>query len=76
MWNADEIVAILGSVLPILSARGPIVEREIGDVVIALQFLQHVIGADLPALINRVKQFSFEPQYSQSLFIRRLGRLI
>jgi hypothetical protein len=32
-----------------------IVEREIGNVMIALQLLQHVVSADLPAFINRMK---------------------
>ena len=44
--------------------RRTIIQCQIRDVVIALQFLKHVVGADLSALIDRMKQFSFEPKNS------------
>lgn len=60
--NADELVTILRCVPAVFSTGRSIVEREVRDVVLALQFLQHVVSAYFPAFINRVKQFSFEPQ--------------
>ena len=53
--DTNELVTIFLSLL----ARGrigrTIVESEISDVMITLELLQHVVSADLPALINRMK---------------------
>ena len=51
----------------IVCASGSIIEREVGDVVLALQLLQHVVRADFPALVNGMKQLSFQPQDSHKI---------
>ena len=48
-----------------LDAGRAVVESYIRDVMVALKFFQHVVGADLAALINGMKQFGFEPKNSQ-----------
>lgn len=59
MFNADQVVAILQRSAAVVSTGRPIVEREVSYMMILFQLLQHVVSADLSALIERVQQFSF-----------------
>jgi hypothetical protein len=36
-----------------------VAKRQVGDEVVAFELLEHLIGADFPALVHRVKQFGF-----------------
>jgi hypothetical protein len=62
MWDANEVVTIFDSALPGVSIGKAIIERQIGNVMLAPELLQHVIGADAPALVGWVQQFCFEPE--------------
>ena len=55
-------MTILGRKVLRLFVGGSVVERQVCDLMIALQLLEHVVGSDFSALINRVKQFGFEPK--------------
>ena len=64
--GAGDSTATVVSTLLVISRT--VVERQVRDVVRPLQLLEHVVSADLPALINRVKQFSFKPQDAHGFF--------
>ena len=53
----------------IIAARRTPIGKLLGALanVPAPQLAEHVVGADLSALVDRMKQFSFEPQDSHSL---------
>jgi hypothetical protein len=71
MLNCDCLVRVFVRSLKRVGVRRTVVERQIRDVVIFFQLLQHLIRADFSALINRVKQFGFQPEYSHFLFFNR-----
>ena len=65
VWYAYELVAVIQGALTCLQVSRTIVKSHICDVMVALQLFQHVVSADLAALINRMEQFGFEPEDSQ-----------
>ncbi len=62
MRDAYKLVTVLLSFFPRINARGSIIKRQVSDLMIPLQFLQHVVSANLPTLVNGMKQFGFEPE--------------
>src|SRR6185503_6881907 len=64
--NAHQVVTILVCKLARRVIRHALVECQIGDVAPPLELLQHVVSANLSALIDRMKQFGFEPKDSHA----------
>jgi hypothetical protein len=55
-------MTILGRLLMGEPIAGRLIKRQIGNMVTALHFLEHLIGANLPTLVNRMEQFRLQPQ--------------
>src|SRR5437879_970000 len=69
MWHAHQLVAILPGgftrIPPSLRGvpGGSVIERQVGDMMLSLQLLEHVVGANLATLVHRMKQLGLEPEY-------------
>ena len=61
MWNADQFVAVFAGAGDSIGRRGAIVKREIRDVMICFELFEEMISANLPALVNGMEQFGFQP---------------
>src|ERR1051326_3995946 len=61
MWNADQFVAVFACAGDSLWRRSAVVEREVRDVMICFELFEQVISANLPALVNGMEQFGFQP---------------
>lgn len=59
-------MAVLAGCKPLGIASRTIVERQISHVMISLQLPEHVVSANLSALIDRMKQFGFKPKDLQA----------
>ena len=66
MRDAHEFVAIFLGALARFAGSRAVVERQVGDVMLALELLEHLVGANLSALVHGMKQFGFEPEYAHS----------
>src|SRR6185295_2442932 len=66
MRYTNQVVTVLERPFSSFLISRAIIQRQVRDVMVALKLFQHVVSADLSALINRMKQFSFEPENSQT----------
>ena len=64
MGKTDEFVTLLSGQLARIRIGGSVVQREVRYMAATLQLFKHVVAANLSALIDRMKQFSFEPNYA------------
>ena len=55
-------MAVLAGEFARLCVSGSIVEREVGYVAVTLELFEHVVTANLSALVDRMKKFGFQPE--------------
>jgi hypothetical protein len=58
----NQIVTILCRAGARIRICRTIVKCDVGDVMVAPQLLEHLVSADLPAFIDGMKQFRFQPK--------------